>query len=314
MIGLYCIVGCKKSNENKVVIYSCAEDYRNEFYLNGLKEKFPEFDITLEYMTSGSAAAKLKAEGTKTEGDILLSWESGYLEMNSDNLAPLTWVDFSIYEDDLLGKDNKSVPEYRNSGAIIINKELLSQKGLPLPASYQDLLDPMYKGLISMPNPKSSGTGYMFLKNLVNVFGEDEAFAYFDALSENITQFTSSGSGPINALVQGEAAIALGMTGQAVTMINDGVDLGILFFEEGAPWSIYKNAIVAGKEKKEAVKQVFDYLSSDLVPACDALYFPEKVYKDLDFEVENYPQNIVYGDMSNNTSEEKTRLLAKWNH
>ena len=58
-----------------------------------------------------------------------------------------------------------------------------------------------------MPNPRSSGTGYNFLKSLVNAWGEDEAFAYFDRLAENVYQFTSSGSGPVNALVQGEADV-----------------------------------------------------------------------------------------------------------
>ena len=86
-------------------------------------------------------------------------------------------------------------------------RDRLEEKNLAVPTSYADLLKPEYKGLVSMPNPKSSGTGYMFLKSLVNAWGEEEAFAYFDQLAENILQFTSSGSGPVNALVQGEAAI-----------------------------------------------------------------------------------------------------------
>ena len=65
-------------------------------------------------------------------------------------------------------------------------------------------MDSVYAGVVSMPNPKTSGTGYNFLKSLVNAWGEDAAFDYFDALAENVYQFTSSGSGPVNALVQGE--------------------------------------------------------------------------------------------------------------
>ena len=30
---------------------------------------------------------------------------------------------------------------------------------------------PQYKGLVTMPNPKSSGTGYNFVKSLVNAWG-----------------------------------------------------------------------------------------------------------------------------------------------
>ena len=42
----------------------------------------------------------------------------------------------------------------------------------------------------------------------------------------------------MNALVQKEAAVALGMTGQAVTMLNEGAPFKIVFFEEGAPCSL----------------------------------------------------------------------------
>ncbi len=91
----------------------------------------------------------------------------------------------------------KYLPEYINSGAIILNTQVMEKNGLDVPTCYADLLKEEYRGLISMPNPKSSGTGYMFLKSLVNAMGEDAAFDYFDQLSENILQFTSSGSGPV---------------------------------------------------------------------------------------------------------------------
>jgi len=155
----------------------------------------------------------------------------------------------------------------------------------------------------------------MFLKNLVNAWGEEKAFAYFDNFAENIVQFTSSGSGPINALVQKEAAVALGMTAQAVTMINEGAPLKIVFFEEGVPFSQYGHAMTKKAETKDnyaKIQEVFDYLVKVVTPACDALYFPEQVFKDKVFTLPNYPTNIPYGNMSNNTTEEKTRLLEKW--
>lgn len=60
--------------------------------------------------------------------------------------------------------------------------------------------------MISMPNPKASGTGYIFYLNLVNEWGEEKTLAYFDSLAENISGagFTSSGSGPVQALKMGE--------------------------------------------------------------------------------------------------------------
>lgn len=316
LLMLFSFVSCNKKN-NTIVIYSCAEDYRNEYYLAELQKQFPDINFVLDYQGSGAAAAKLKAEGETTQGDILLSWDYTYFDMLTDYLADMSYFDYSIFLDDMLVPSKKYVGECRNSGAVVVNTELLEEKGLAEPTSYEDLIKPEYKGLLSMPNPKSSGTGYMFLKNLVNAWGEDKAFEYFDKFAENIVQFTSSGSGPMNALVQKEAAVALGMTGQAVTMLNEGAPFKIVFFEEGAPCSLYGHAITKKAESRadyDKVKEVFDYLVKEVTPACDALYFPEQVFVDKVFTSPNYPTNIPYGDMSNNTTEEKTRLLGKWKY
>ncbi len=308
--------GCSKGGDTQIVIHTAAEDYRIENMQKRLAEEFPDYDITVEYMLTGDLAAKLLSEGSSTETDIVYSLEYGYMQqLAKENIfADLDGkYDMSVWTDDIL-ESTSYLPELRNGGAIILNPAVLEEKGLEAPKSYEDLLKSEYKGLISMPNPKSSGTGYMFLKTLVNSMGEDEAFEYFDKLSKNILQYTSSGSGPVNALIQGEVAIGLGMTAQAVTAINDGSDLEIVFFEEGSPYSMYGQALIAGKDENPAVKEVFDFLINDYSYENCEKFFPEKIFKDKDFVIKNYPTNIKYSDMSNNTPEEKTRLLEKWTY
>lgn len=307
------LISCAKEEDNSVLIYSSAEEFRNEFLNAELEKKFPDYNITIEYMSSGNQASKIFAEGKDTANDISYDLDFGYLYKIIDNYAVVDY-DMSNYTDDFVDPMGKIHPSTRNGGCIAINPAILDEMGLPVPTSYKDLLDERYKGLISMPHPKSSGTGYMFLKSLVNAWGEEAAFAYFDGLAVNILQFTSSGSGPVNALVQGEAAIGLAMTAQTVQEINNGVDLEILFFEEGSPYSLYGMGIIDGKQDKKAVKEVFEYLVTDLVPRERALFYPEKIYKDRDFSIKNYPTNISYADMSNNTGKEKARLLEKWKY
>lgn len=312
---MLCMSGCGDAAENNsVTIYSSTEDYKNEYYLSRLQEQFPEYDITIEYMETGNHAAKLLAEGTDTECDISLSVEYGSMQKYAHLLAPMEEYDISVFVEDMQDPEKRIFPEARNSGAIIVNVDTLAEKNLPEPTCYEDLLKPEYKGLISMPNPKTSGTGYMFLKALVNEMGEEEAFAYFDELSVNILQFTSSGSGPVNSLVSGEAAIGLGMTAQAVTQINEGVNLKIIYFEEGAPYSAYGYGVIKGKEDRECVKEVFNFFYTTLVLEECEKFFPEQIYTDTTFEVENYPTDIPYADMSNSTAEEKERLLSKWKY
>ena len=257
--------GEQSATENKTVkIWTSGEDYKNEYYLTECQKKFPDYDITLEYMNSNTIAAKILEEGDKVGCDIVLSDEYGYLEKCGDNLAELKDFDFSPFLDDIVPASHRYTPEVKNGGCIIINRVVLEKNNLPAPTSYQDLLDPRYKNLISMPSPASSGTGYMFLRQLTNEWGEDAAFDYFAKLTENILQYTSSGSGPVNALVQGEVAIGLGMTSQAVEEINQGVPLEIIFFAEGSPFSMYGNAILQKSYDRQAVRDVFNYLATDL--------------------------------------------------
>ncbi len=313
-LTLALLSGCGAQKE-KVVIYTSAEDYRVEYLTKRLNEEFPDYDITIEYMSTGNHAAKLLAEGTDTECDISYDLEYGYLEQldAAGTLADLSDYDMSIYTDDAV-VSNDFIVEYRNGGAIILNTDVMAERGLDEPASYADLLDPQYRGLISMPSPKSSGTGYMFLKSLVNAWGEDKAFAYFDGLTENILQYTSSGSGPVNALVQGEAAIGLGITGQAVLQLNEGAPLKILFFAEGSPYALYGQAIIRGKETRACVKKVFDFLIDTYNKENNELFFPEPIFRDYTPVIANYPTDIVYSDMSGNSVAEKTRLLAEWKY
>lgn len=305
------LMACGRSKET-ITIWTSGEDYKNEYYLTELQKQFPDYDIVMEYMNSSTIAAKILEEGERCSCDIVLSEEYGYLYKCEEYLAELKDFDFSIFLDELVPSSQKFTPEVKNGGCIIVNKDILEENSLPVPSSYQDLLDERYKSLISMPNPTSSGTGYMFLRQLTNEWGEEEAFKYFEAFSENVLQYTSSGSGPVNALVQGEVAVGLGMISQAVTEKNQGVNLEILFFEEGSPYSMYGNAVLSSSANRTSVMEVFEYLATTLCKGNNERFFPDQIFKDFVPVVKGFPTDVNYGNMTNDTLEEKERLQAKW--
>jgi iron(III) transport system substrate-binding protein len=305
-------ISSRAGDENRVIIYSMLEDFREEYLSKRLDEKFPDYDIVIEYIPTGNCAAKLKAEGTDTECDIFLALDISYANSIKENFADLSSYDYSEYMDELIPAAKKYMIWERWSGCIVTNPQVLAAKGLPAPKSYEDLLKPEYKGLVSMPNPKTSGTGYFFLFYLAKAWGTDKAFEYFDKLSSNVLQFTTSGSGPIKALVQGEVAIGLGMTFQAVVQRNSGDPLEITFFEEGAPYNGSAFGIIEGKQNKRAVKDVFNFLRDTLIYEDKKLFGPEKIFKKQEITIENYP-NVPYADMTGIDSEEtKKTLLERW--
>ncbi|MDR1058930.1 MAG: extracellular solute-binding protein [Treponema sp.] len=302
--------------DNRVIIYTSTEDFRTEHMQQLLKEKFPDYNITLQVLSTGNHAAKIKAEGTATEADIILNLETGYLEGLQDNFADLSSFNISEFLPDLVPPSRRFLPWDKSSGAVIINRDKLQSLGLPVPASYQDLLNPQYQGLISMPNPKTSGTGYMFLVSLINAWGEEAAYDYFDGLAANILQFTTSGSGPVNALIQGEAAIGLGMTLTTVQAINSrGIPLEMFFFKEGAPSITTGMAIIKGRETRPAVKEVFEFTLAKLVKDDKELYCPEPIFKNQSNNIANYPRTIPYADMEGVYDIAlKEKLLSRWKY
>lgn len=86
--------GSKKS----ITVYATSEDYRIENAQKMFDEKFPEYDIHIEYKSTGDLSSKLIAEGDNTDCDIIMELENAYMEKISDSLAELKDVDFSVLQ------------------------------------------------------------------------------------------------------------------------------------------------------------------------------------------------------------------------
>lgn len=302
-------------NDNCIIIYSSMEQFRNDELQEQLNEEFPELDVYVMYMSTAKAAAKLSIEGTASDADIVVGLESAYMSKVAEHMADVSQYSHLEYEDDMVVEGGKYLTWERQAGSIIVNKTILEKENLPVPETYEDLLNPIYKNLVAMPDPKSSGTGFFFLKSLVNVMGEEEAFAYIDELAKNVKQFTESGSGPVKLLIQGEVAIGLGLTFQAVNELNNGNDFLLIEPEYGSPYSLTSTSMLSGRENDEDVVRVFEFIVNDYM-VYDKMYgSPEKVLKEQENGIENYPENITYADMSGiDDIEEKERLLAKWKY
>jgi len=302
-------------NDNSIIVYSSMEQFRNDELQEQLNEQFPELDVYVMYMSTAKAAAKLSIEGINSDADIVAGLDNAYMSKVAEHMADVTSYSKLEYEDDMVVESGKYLTWERQAGSIIVNKTILEKENLPIPETYEDLLDPVYKNFIAMPDPKSSGTGFFFFKNLVNVLGEDEAFAYIDELAKNIKQFTESGSGPVKLLIQGEVAIGLGLTFQAINELNNGNDFLIIEPEYGSPYSLTSTSMLEGRQNNPDIVRVFEFIVNDYM-IYDKMYgSPEKVLKVQENAIENYPENINYADMTGiEDIEEKERLLAKWKY
>ena len=304
-------------NEESIVICASTEQFRNDALQKQLSERFPQYNIIVMYMATGKSAAKIYAEGTDTEVDILVGLETGYMNKIQDSLADISGYSRMPYVEGLAPENNHNrwVTWERQAGAIVVNTEILDKYGLEAPTCYEDLLKPEYKGLVAMPDPKSSGTGYFFYKNWVNLWGEEGALEYVDKLYANVKQFTESGSGPVKLLKQGEIAVGLGMTFQSVAERNEGQPLEVIFPETGSPYSLTGTAIVDGHQDKEGVAEVFDYVIHEFMQYDKENFSPETVYEGQTNLIPDYPTDFNYADMTGiQDIKEKERLLDLWKY
>ena len=309
-ILLLALTGC--SNNSDVVIYSSMEEERNQELSKQLKKEFPELDVAVQYMATGNSAAKIKNEGTSIEADIIVDLETSHMENLKENFADLTKFDTSNYLDGVNDSTNYLIWTKSPTG-IIVNKKYFQDNNLEIPKTYEDLLKPIYKDMIAMPDPKTSGTGYAFYLNIVNIMGEDEAINYFKQLKNNLREFTTSGSGPTNLLKQGEISIALGMLSQGVYAINEGYDFEIVNLETGFPYNTTAISIIKGRENDENVKNVFNWLIQEYGKYDKENFMPAVILKEQDNKIENYPENLKDADMTNIESmETKEKLTKKW--
>ena len=203
------------------------EEERNQALSKSLEEKFPNINVKVQHMPTGNLAAKIKAEGTSIEADIIVDLETSHVDSLKNNFTSINNFDTSSYLDEI-ETSNNYITWTKYSLGIIIDKKYFETNNLPIPKTYEDLLNPQYKNLIAMPDPTVSGSGYAFLLNIRNLKGEDEAINYFKKLKSNIREFTPSGSGTTNLLKQGEIAIAMGMLSQAAYAITEGYDFEVI--------------------------------------------------------------------------------------
>jgi iron(III) transport system substrate-binding protein len=196
--------------------------------------------IDLEFirLSSQDALARIRAEAANPVFDV---WFGGtgdpHLVAATEGLTefyqPSVWDQLNP---DLIAQVGGTyIPLYAGAIGFVVNEDALG--GRPLPQSWEDVADPMYKGLIAMPDPNSSGTAYTVIATLVQIFGEDRAFEILAGLHSNIAQYTTSGAAPGQLAGRGEVAIA-------IQFMHDGVKFAL----QGFPLTVYAPAEGTGYE------------------------------------------------------------------
>jgi iron(III) transport system substrate-binding protein len=311
-LGMPLISSCK--SKPTVIVYVAPDPSREEVMAQMVENAFKSTDVNIDikFISSGDIAAKVKAEQSSIEADIVLDLDYSYLENLSNYFVSLDEViNLDAFLDHLIPENKKYAPLALFGCGVMFDTSLL--EGLQNPTSYDDLLNPIYKNKIEMPNPAASGTGYAFVKGLLTLKGEEEGWNFFRQLKSNIKEFTSSGSKPLKDLILKESPIIVGMVDQGAIKLPEIPTLKFLNNSEGIPYALSGGAIMKGHEEKPYVKDVFKYIFEEYFNKYEAEnVFPgTKLKNQPESKIPNYP-NFNYMSLTNYTWNEKEQILNKW--
>jgi iron(III) transport system substrate-binding protein len=145
------------------------------------------------------------------------------------------------------------------SSALCFNTIEAGKKKVTAPVSWTDLTKPEFKGQIAMPNPASSGTGYLMVSGWLQMMGEAQGWQYMDALHQNIASYTPSGSKPCRQAAAGEYMVGLSFEYRANKTKKDGGPIDAILPKEGLGWDMEAIGIMTTTKKMDAAKKLVDW-------------------------------------------------------
>ncbi|REE70533.1 iron(III) transport system substrate-binding protein [Paenibacillus taihuensis] len=251
---------------SEITVYTALEDDQIGAYLASFKEQYPNIKVNIVRDSTGIITAKLLAEKDNPVADVvwgtaatslLVLDQNGMLEGYSpkgienvlpefkDTGEPAHWVGIDAWET-----------------AFAVNTAELKKKNLPIPQSYEDLTKPEYKGLVVMPNPAASGTGFLTVSGLEQLMGDAKAWDYLDKLDKNIAVYTQSGSKPAKLAGTGEYPIGVSFGYRAIEEKKSGAPIEVVFPKEGSGWDVEANALMKKDNIKPEAKEFLDWAIS----------------------------------------------------
>lgn len=295
-----------------------------ESLVENFEKGHSDINVNMVRLSSGEAYAKIRAEARNPQTDL---WWGGtgdpHLQAAADGLT-------AKYESSMLAdlrdwavnqaksSDYHTVGVYSGALGWGYNSEIFEKKGIKAPECWADLLDPSLKGEIEIADPNSSGTAYTTLATLVQIMGEDEAFAYLKKLNENVSQYTKSGSAPVKAAARGETGLGIVFQHDAVAQKVEGFPIVVGSPCEGTGYEIGSMSLIEGAVNPDQAKTFYDWVltpeAQGLMEAAGSFQIPSNKNVEPPKEAPDMSniKLIDYNFTEYGSSERRQELLARW--
>ncbi len=298
----------------EVTVYTAFETDILAKYKSAFEKDNPDIKIKWVRDSTGIMTAKLLAEKNNPQAEVVWGLAGSSMALLKDEGLLKPYTPKGLEELNANLNDPQSNQAWFGNdaffNAVCFNEAVAKQLNLPKPTSWEDLTKPVYKGHIAMPNPASSGTGYMQVSAWLQNMGEDQAWNYMRDLDKNIAHYTHSGSKPCVQAGMGEVAIGISMASRGAKLKTQGAPLAVIT-PKGIGWESEAVGLV---KESDAAKRVVDWSISKAANELYVEMYPVVGHKDVKATVSNFPnvqENMAKMDFAQMGSK-RAEILATW--
>ena len=307
------------ASAESLTVYTAVEAEDLKRYAAAFNAVHPDIEIKWVRDSTGIMTAKLMAEKDNPQADVVWGLAGTSLLLLKGNGMLEAYAPAGVDKLDPKFVDSSSPPTWVGMDAwvasVCVNIPEAEAAGLPMPASWKDLTKPVYKGQVIMPNPNSSGTGFLDVSSWLQMFGEDGGWAFMDGLHDNIARYTHSGSKPCKLAAAGEIPIGISFAFRGAKSKAAGAPLEIIVPSEGVGWDMEATAIMKGTDSLDAAKKLVDFSitrgAMELYNSGYAVVAMPGVAK----PVEHFPAGLTDAMIKNDfewAAENRGRILEEW--
>ncbi|NOU91743.1 extracellular solute-binding protein [Paenibacillus sp. LMG 31456] len=253
------------SASKKLTVYAAL----NEDDIVQIQKKFKEdTGIEIEYLRlsgAGEASTRIQAEKASPKADVFVGGSVEFYEPLASQGLLEKYSSPNAKELDAQFNDPKGFWQgwYMGVLGIVLNKDRFTKefepKGIKEPKTWDDLLDPAYKGLFITSNPATAGGGYIFVADQLFRLGEEKGWDYLKKLNDNVHHYTPAAGDGINLTATGEFVAGMSWSHDIVKSAKQGYPIKVIVPEQTA-FEIGGAGIVKGGANTENAKKFIDWL------------------------------------------------------
>lgn len=269
LVMFFCLPAYSEKLDSSINAYMAVTPDNNKLLADFIKEKLG-VTVNQQYMSCGEIQSRMMAEAPRFSADMaihacgpqaFLAKEKGWsLPYDSPTWRGAT----EVWKD----SDNYWVSHGTLSFFLVGSKKRLAEKGYSMPESWDDLLDPKWKGEIVTSSPLTSGAAFRILFSFMTLYGlnkgkgEEGGWEYWKALDKNIHHYTRSGNAPSDLCAKGEFMLGIAYSVGALDRAKKGYPIYVTVPKEGTGYGPAPTFILKGTKNLEACQKIIDLLGS----------------------------------------------------